>query len=221
MFQLPTMPPRIGALPRDSRGYPVPWFVQWFDAGQPSHTGTGIPDFRIVNTSKFIQAVKRRLCWVCGGSLGRHQIFVIGPMCVINRVTSEPPNHRECAEFAAKACPFLTQPRMKRNPKALPVSSAVDPAGIHLDRNPGAMCLYETKHFRPFKPEGDDGYLFRLGEPDRVDWYARGRIATRDEVSESIRTGFPTLEHLAKEDGAEALMELYMQRDRAMALLPA
>lgn len=29
--------------------------------------------------------------------------FVVGPMCELNRISGEPPSHRECAEFSA-AC---------------------------------------------------------------------------------------------------------------------
>src|SRR4029077_20531487 len=141
MVQLPAIPPRIARLFRDSRGFPVPWFVQWCENAERSWPGVGPPDFRVTDSRRFAAAIKQHLCWVCGESLGRHQVFVIGPMCVVNRVTSEPPNHRDCAEFAVKACPFLTQPRMRRNVKNLPDESEL-PAGFHIDRIPGATCLY-------------------------------------------------------------------------------
>ena len=57
------------------------------------------------------RAFKRGLCWVCGEPLGVHKVYAIGPMCVINRTTSEPASHRDCAEFAVKACPFLLEGR--------------------------------------------------------------------------------------------------------------
>ena len=31
MITLPTPPARIARLPRNQAGYPVPWFVAWFD----------------------------------------------------------------------------------------------------------------------------------------------------------------------------------------------
>jgi ferredoxin len=221
MVQLPQMPPRIARLPRDSRGFPVPWFVQWFENGDPAWPGAGAPDFRVADARKFHFAIQHQRCWVCGESLGRHKIFVIGPMCVVNRVTSEPPNHRDCAEFAAKACPFLTQPRMRRNVKNLP-DEGVDPAGFHIDRNPGATCLYETNSYKPFQPHrGGAGILFRLGDPVRIDWYANGQVATREQVLQSIESGFPILEKIAQLDGAQAVAELSAQRDKAMKLLPA
>jgi hypothetical protein len=204
---LPDMPSRIASLPRDHRGFPVPWFVHWSD---------GVPDFRVVGPGKLFTAFHGR-CWVCGDRLGVHRVYVIGPMCAVNRVTSEPASHRECAEFAAKACPFLTKPRMRRNEKDLPEARSV--AGIHLDRNPGAVCLYETPHAKPFR--AGDGYLFQLGKPTRVDWWAEGRAATREEIAASIESGFPILLDIATREGPAAVAELGRMRDSAMLLLPA
>ena len=59
-------------------------------------------------------------CWLCGQTLGKHMTFPIGPMCAITRTTAEPPSHLACAEYAVKACPFLSQPRMRRNERDLP-----------------------------------------------------------------------------------------------------
>jgi hypothetical protein len=208
MVDLPEMPFRVQTLPRDARGFPVPWFVQWFDNGKPGDPGIGVPDFRVVDYRRMRQALISPRCWVCGGVMGVHRVFVIGPMCAVTKTTSEPPNHRACAEFAAKACPFLTKPRMRRNDKDLP-GEAVDAAGLPLDRNPGVVCLYETGHYKPFKAQaGNEGILFRLGMPTQISWWYEGRRATRAEVEHSINSGLPLLEELAKQDGPDALAEL-------------
>jgi|HubBroStandDraft_5_1064220.scaffolds.fasta_scaffold20352_1 hypothetical protein len=206
---LPPMPDRMKLLKRDERGFPVPWFVHWQDDK---------PDFRVISPGKLGMAYRNGRCWICGGQMGAHRIYVIGPMCVINRVTSEPASHRDCAEFAARACPFLTKPRMRRNEKDLPEGRSI--AGVHLDRNPGCVALYETKSVSPFK--AGDGYLFRLGDPDRIDWWAEGRQATREEVLASIDSGYPILLDTAtKHDGPDGVKELTRMRDAAMRYLPA
>lgn len=203
---LPPMPDRMKLLKRDERGFPVPWFVHWEDDK---------PDFRVISPGKLGMAYRNGRCWLCGGQMGMHRIYVIGPMCVINRVTSEPASHRDCAEFAAQACPFLTKPRMRRNEKDLPEERAPAP-GIPLDRNPGCVALYET---RAVKTEGG---LFRLGDPDRIDWWAEGRQATREEVLASIDSGYPILLDVAtKHDGPDGVKELTRLRDAAMRYLPA
>lgn len=218
--ELPQMPDRIARLPRDHRGFPVPWFVQWFKDGEPSDFGAGQPDFRVIDTRKLAKALKQPHCWVCGEQMGVHRVFLIGPMCAINRVISEPPSHRECAEFAARACPFLANPRMRRNEKDLPEGK--EAAGFGLKRNPQAICLWETRDYRPFRAHaGNEGVLFKLGTPTRVDWYSHGRPATRAEVMESIDSGFPTLQELAVADGPDAVVALGAYRERALLLLPA
>lgn len=171
------VPPAILALPVDRRGYPVPWFVAQVE---------GEWDFRVIRPQGIEAACKRKTCWVCGKPLGDALAFTIGPMCVVNRVTAEPPEHLGCARFACIACPFLTNPRMRRNDKDLP-EEAKDPAGIMIDRNPGATAIYVTTRYR--RREG----LFCLGEPRRVEWWAKGRPATRPEVETSIQTGMPLL----------------------------
>src|SRR5262245_453827 len=163
------MPTRIRKLKVDARGYPVPKFVEWID---------GKPDFRCVDGRWLIRCVQHKLCWVCGEQLGRYMAFLIGPLCAINRINSEPPSHLDCARFAAKACPFLTQPRRRRNEENLP-EEGVPAAGIVLDRNPGVALIWVTDGYGVKKLP--DGVLFKLGEPTQLEWYAHGREATRDE----------------------------------------
>jgi hypothetical protein len=221
--QLPSPPIRIARLPKDDRGYPVPWFVAWTKEANgtlcevmPECTGA-TPDFRILASGKRELAVKKRLCWICGEPLGVHQVFAIGPMCAVNRTTMEPPGHRACVEYAAKACPFLTRPRQKRNEKGLDEIPHVV-SGKMITRNPGAIALWESA-YRPFKV--DNGWLIKLAEPYRVDWWAQGRPATRAEIEESIATGYPELLAMAKLEGPESIAELEAMRADAERFLPA
>lgn len=208
------MPSRIAKLPVSDNGFPVPKFVQWINAK---------PDFRVINHSFMANAIRLKLCWLCGEALGRYQALTLGPMCVCTRVTSEPPSHLECARFAVKACPFLTQPNRARNKHDLP-DNAQDPAGIFLERNPGVTAIYVTESYKLFKAQGANGgggFLIQIGEPTSVEWWARGREATREEVLHSIKTGIPALERVAQMEGAGAMIELNRRIDRGLALVPA
>lgn len=211
---LPELPQRLRSLPIQN-GYPVPWFVAEVD---------GAYDFRVVDERKFAPAIKKRLCWVCGQKLGAYLAFAIGPMCLINRTTSEPPTHRECAEWSAKACPFLIQRLEVRRESHLPEGLKQAP-GFHSPRQPGAVCIYITKSFQAFKVPTDvagagSGRLIDLGEPVEVLWMRQGRTATRGEVMESIDSGYPTLLELAQRDGEAGFRELERRRSEAMKLLP-
>jgi hypothetical protein len=217
---LPPLPDQIERLPRTEEGWPVPWFVQWFrDENEPGPPGEGYPDFRVIDSQKLISTIRSPAprCWVCGQTLGKHRVFTIGPMCSINRIISEPPSHRVCAEFSVKACPFLSQPRMRRNTKDLPEGGSV--AGVHIERNPGVTALWETLDYRA--KFVDNGFLFNIGEPTRVDWWTRGRAATLEEVLEAIGTGYPQLAELARAEGQRAVEELERRRRAVAKFLPA
>jgi hypothetical protein len=186
----------MAGLPVDDRGYVVPWFVDWLD---------GKPEFRAMDRKKFFRAIRERLCWVCGARLGVHVTFVGGPMCGINRTSSEPPCHRECAAWSAANCPFLNNPRMVRREDQLTAAIAGNAAGFGLKRNPGVVMLWHTREYEVFKV--DNGTLIQMGEPESVEWIACGREATRAEVMESIETGLPNLLAIARTErgGIEAL----------------
>ena len=203
------MPDRIAALPISDEGYPVPWFVASIN---------GKPDFRVVDTPKLPRAVRARLCWVCGQGLGGLVASALGPMCTITRTISEPPSHRACVQFAMRACPFLANPRMRRNDKNLP-GGTIEAPGFQLERNPGCMALWMSRQVTPFEAPG--GVLFRVGDPVSVEWYCEGRPATRAEVENSITSGLPHLQNLAELDGAAGVRELRQLVDAAREYLPA
>lgn len=157
----------------------------------------------IVDAEKIGPAVQRQLCWVCGARLGRHLAFLIGPMCVVNRITSEPPAHRECAVYSAQACPFLARPEMRRRETGL--ADSRPSSGVMVLRNPGTVAVWMTRRYHPFRADrGEDGVLFQIGEANEVLWYAEGRPATRAEVEESIDSGLPALREAADLDGPGA-----------------
>lgn len=211
-FAARDLPERMRGLALDHRGFPVPWFVAWVDsAGRLLDEGMpgAVPDFRLIDTRKLNRAVVDRRCWLCGQPLGRFLAFVIGPMCAVSRVNSEPPSHRDCAEFAVWACPFLSRPKMRRNEAGLPPERNPAP-GVHLEHNPGAMALWVATSYRPFKAsQGNEGTLFELGDPIELQWFVEGRRATTGEIREALAKGLPQLRAAAEAQsgGIEALDE--------------
>lgn len=208
MVDLTGLPDRMKRLPVDHRGYPVPKFVEWIDDK---------PDFRVMSSSHLVNCVKRKLCWVCGEMLGRWKCFVIGPMCSVNRISAEPPSHRECATFSVKVCPFLTVPHRRRDDRDLPEDHWV--AGKSIEHNPGATLIWVTESYEIVRDGA--GVLFQIGEPHEVEWWARGRHATREEVMSAFDKGLPFLRAAAEKGGPGdvALMEEMLAK--AMPLVPA
>jgi hypothetical protein len=200
------IPERMKGLSISDEGYPVPWFVPWVD---------GKPEFRGMDGEKLGIAVRHDKCWLCGQTLGVYKVFPIGPMCCVTRTISEPPSHKECALYGVKACPFLTQPRMRRNEKDMPEHGHI--AGIPIKRNPGVTCLWTTKHYKVIKAF-NGGILFRIGSPERVEFWSQGRRATREEALGSMKSGLPILMMEAEKDGLGAVQELGAMYDKAVAL---
>lgn len=203
----PAVPARLARLPRTPTGLPIPYFVAQVD---------GRYDFRVVDARKVRPAIQHRLCWLCGQPMGRMMCFVVGPMCIVNRVSSEPPMHRDCAEYALRACPFLTNPDRRRREAGLPENRSI--AGIPILRNPGVSALYVTRTYRIAEVPG--GILFDMGPPEEVAWWAQARAATRDEVEASIASGMHILEAEAAKDGPVAQAALAAALAGAQALLP-
>jgi hypothetical protein len=191
-------------LPVSKSGWVVPWFVDWLN---------GEPEFRAMDPRKWKRAIKEERCWVCGHKLGSWLVFVIGPMCAINRVSSEPPSHLGCARWSAQNCPFLSRPHMIRR-EAGEAELIPNQAGVGIMRNPGVTLLWTTRDYEVFQTEG--GPLIQVGEAAAVEWWAEGKPATRAQVEHSIETGLPALEELAakQEGGMQALREKHQQLHR-------
>jgi hypothetical protein len=154
---------------------------------------------------------------VCGDRLGSYLAFAIGPMCAVNRTTSEPPSHAECARWSAQFCPFLSRPQAKRREDDLTREAMENVAGCPIQRNPGCCAVWITHSYRLFRdPQGKS--LVEIGPPVAVEWYAEGRLATRAEIEESLRTGMPALEELARLErgGMEALEKARREIDHLL-----
>ena len=145
-------------------------------------------------------------------------------MCGVNRTTTEPPCHLDCALYSVKNCPFLSRPHMVRREDALTEACKGNSAGTAIDRNPGVTLLWTTKDFNIF----DDGRgkpLIHIGDPVRLLFYSQRREATRAEIEASVESGLPILRRLAeqqdREEGIGAMAMLSRLVARFQAYYPA
>jgi hypothetical protein len=213
------MPRRMQKLPINEKGFPIPAFVAWLDLKEKiylaPHTPGATRDFRVINPRYMDMVFRKKLCWICGEPLGVFKVFAIGPMCAVSRTTMEPPNHRDCVEYAVRTCPFMVSPRMVRNMKGLADENPSAP-GVMIERNPGVYCLWETNDYTRFNvgkdTPGNEGALCRVGKPTRVDWWTERRPATAQEVVASIDSGYPLLFEMAARQGPQSIRELEAQR---------
>lgn len=203
------IPSRLAGRPRDHRNYVVPWFVTLKDKD-------GHHEFRVLEPERYYEAARCKVCWICGHKLGAYLAFCVGPMCGINRVSGEPPQHLECAEFAARTCPFMLLPKAQRREANLPKTQPRD--DIHIDRNPGVILIWSTRSARLIQAHNGQ-LLWRMGEPTSISFWREGRTATRAEIDESVESGCPLLRDMAQAEGA--LHEYQRMKDAFTALLPA
>lgn len=206
------MPARIASLPRDHRAFPIPYFVQWENDK---------PVFPAFDPVRFKRCVERQFCWVCGQPLGRMMAFTIGPMCVINRVTAEPPSHTECAHYSVQVCPFLTTPQMRRVPAhKIHDGGVTPPGGVMVPDNPGGAVVWVCRTYR--LEHTDTGPIIRIGDPlGGVEWWFKGQRATSAEAAALFDDAARRLRRLALQlDGPAALPALERQIRFAEGLLP-
>jgi hypothetical protein len=206
------LPDRLKNRPISAKGFPVPWFVSL------KNKETGDWDFRALDVNRATVAHRGQKCWICGQRLGTYKVFSIGPMCVINRLSSEPPAHRECAWYAAHACPFMANPRMRRNSVGMVDKDEWTTPGIMLERNPGVICLWTTKDYKVEQPDPNKGILFRIGALYEIEWWCESRMATHDEIMASVESGLPFLREAAQQDGPGGVRALDKMIARATPL---
>jgi len=98
------VPVQMQALPRDKRGYPVPYIVQYDREGKPL--------FAVNDASKRQQVLHGDRCGICGGKLTRARWLVGGPAAAFHAHGAyiDPPMHGECVHYALQVCPYLAAP---------------------------------------------------------------------------------------------------------------
>jgi hypothetical protein len=116
-----TVPERIAKLPKDPRGYPIPWNVLRGDDGTPF--------FTVNDDRKHWQALRCGLCPICGERLGRWRWWVGGPRSAFDPAGCylDLPGHHECIQFSLATCPYLAMPKYLGrvdvvHPEKLPVA---------------------------------------------------------------------------------------------------
>jgi hypothetical protein len=147
LINLP-MPERLRRLPVTEQGFPKLFFA-------PVKDGKVI--LRSVDVDKFYRCIGERLCWLCGEPLDRLMTFVVSVTNAYTRVTYEPPCHYECAVYAMRACPFITNPEMRYRTAAW--------------EHPGPYALYTTSYYTVGPARSSwPAALITMGIPERIDW---------------------------------------------------
>lgn len=158
------MPARVARMRRDSRGYPIPHTVQI----DPD----GTPDFRVIDPVKWGKAARLRCCGICGEPLGVRMAFVGGPVSMSNRLFTDLPMHRDCAQYALRACPFLAAPSFAYSRK-VPIDASVNEHVV--TTRPDRFGIGICKGFRLAMLPGGEAVL-QAAEFEHVEWWREGAV---------------------------------------------
>jgi len=187
------MPPRIAKLPRDARGYPVPYIVM--------RDKTGKPLFAANDADLVHRCLKQKLCPTCGEKLGKEKWFIGGPNSAFhpNGAYIDSAEHYECATYSLQACPHLSRPDHQQylSEKVIAkMQTRVDEAQLLIDptMTPGrpdvfVLVMSFGQQFKP-APIGQNPYVVPLRPYHAVEFWQHGeRLAFADglEIVRKIR----------------------------------
>lgn len=139
-FRAIPVPANMQHLPRDKRGYPIPYIV-WIDSD-------GNPQFTVNGEELRQRVLVEDRCSICGNKLFRGHFLVGGPLSAFsaNGRYIDPPMHRDCATYALKVCPYLAAPNYGKSIEASKIKqmTAKDQGRIFVDNTmmPGRPALF-------------------------------------------------------------------------------
>lgn len=67
----------------------------------------GKPDFKIIEPFTVLECATKRLCGICGTTMGSRIFFIGGEKSTAQGTYLDPPMHEPCARYAMAVCPFL------------------------------------------------------------------------------------------------------------------
>lgn len=152
-------PPAVAALDKDARGYPIPEFATLYTDGSS--------DFKLIDNDKWFRCIQRKRCAICGGKIGGLFAFVGGPLSTKNRTYTDAPMHKDCAEYALRACPFLAAPKFGYD-KKLQGYSELDPT------RPDRYGLGITSGYEVIRL-GNSGVALKAAPFVSLTWWERGQ----------------------------------------------
>lgn len=147
-------------------GLPIPWVTHVDE--------NGVPDFRVHDNDKRRLIHPHRLCQLCGEPMGEQVTFIGYPVSATTGVFGEPPQHRECLDFALEVCPWLTGREPSGRPFGVEVSSGERPP------SPEQLIIWTCFAFEVERdPAGLTELVYRAGPAETIEWHRRPQEVTR------------------------------------------
>lgn len=168
------LPLNMRDLPRDGRGYPIPWSVT---------IGTdGKPDFRVIDQQKTAIGLARRRCAICGKAMGAEVAFVGGPRSMESHAFMDGPMHESCAKYALKVCPFLAAPKFGYARHVSAPAGHVVTTELSQTERPDVFGLGVTS-FYELTVMGDTPLIVASAWLRDVQWYRHGEVVEMEQTA--------------------------------------
>lgn len=147
------IPKELAHLKIDHRGYPIPYFVSWIN---------GKPEFRFLDVTRLQMIIERKVCHICGKKLPNDSFyFIAGPMGLQNKISTDAPMHRVCAEFSLVACPHLYRQKAERRDNDPLAKTVVADRDKHDPGKPDTIFLVKCDKIKVTREEGRPYIHFR------------------------------------------------------------
>lgn len=118
----------------------------------------GVPDFRVSDPDRVVEALANRLCAICGEPLDYWMVFIGSKNMIEGRTAPEPMHHEACIRYALAVCPYLLGERNRRT-KGLP-----DGVITEFYKAPHISDVY-LGFTRQYKIVAYDGILYCVAAP--------------------------------------------------------
>lgn len=120
------IPEWMKKLPRDKRGYPIP-YIALIDKEGTAH-------FTVNEEQRRQEVIKEELCGICGRKLLRWRALVGGPQSAFleDGAYLDPAMHVECVTYALKVCPFLAMRSFNKRIEGKTINPSKLEPGIHV-----------------------------------------------------------------------------------------
>jgi hypothetical protein len=172
------IPDRMRDLPRDARGFPIPFIVM--------RDRDGRPHFTINDEARRRFVLENDRCAICNFPLNRGRWYVGGPACAFHKRGAylDPPMHRECAHYALQVCPYLAAPRYAKLIDGRTLDPAKAPSLVLLDSNvdnsrPALFVAVMAIGHKIVMPEG---YTRPRRPLRRIEFWQHGRQISREQA---------------------------------------
>jgi hypothetical protein len=157
------IPVALASRPRDSRGYPIPFFQfvpRTFENDRKV-------DFTITDPGAILQCLQQRLCGLCGQKILGMVYFIGGELSFESRLYSDPGMHLNCARYAIRVCPFLSNPGYKGTPDRHAGDPTILAIEIAQPGRPPKMLLVGSKTY-DLATVNDEPHLYALAKEPKI-----------------------------------------------------